>query len=544
MSAGMRAPTQGAAWRLRRAAAIVLIALLAALARAPPAFAHASLLRAEPADGAVVATAPARLRLFFNEPVSPLVFHLVGPDGTSVTPKVTAENATVTVAAPPAMPQGTHVLSWRVISADGHPVGGAVLFSIGAATGPPVAAAVATDPMVDAAIWAVRIAIYVGLFAGVGGAAFIALVAQARPLPGRAERIIHAAMLLGLVAAIISLGLQGLDALALPLERLLDPDAWASGFATSYGWTAALAALAMLIGLATLRVRTRLAGAVLAVGALVLVGAALAASGHASTAAPERVSRTVVLLHGICVAFWVGSLIPLWAIVRAGGHDDRALDRFSRLIPLPLAVLVGTGLYLAWVQLDRPDALWTTAYGEILSGKLLIVLALLSLAAANRFVLVPRLRAQPSAGAPLARSIAAESALVLLLLGAVAGWRFTPPPRALIAAEASSIHFHGGKAMAQIDVEPVRARGAEMSIEVLDGEFHPLAAKDVSILLSNAAAGIEPLRRDATLAQGTTWRIDDLRIPLAGRWSLRVDILVDDFDKETLEDDVLLPKAP
>ena len=133
---------------------------------------------------------------------------------------------------------------------------------------------------------------------------------------------------------------------------------------------------------------------------------------------------------------------------------------------------------------------------------------------------------------------------MLLLLGAVAGWRFTPPPRSLIAAEASSIHFHGGKAMAQIDVEPVRARGAEMSIEVLDGEFHPLAAKDVSILLSNAAAGIEPLRRDATLAQGTTWRIDDLRIPLAGRWSLRVDILVDDFDKETLEDDVLLPKAP
>jgi copper transport protein len=540
----MCAPSQEAASRLRGAITIVLIALAAAFARAPPALAHASLLRAEPADGEVVATAPARLRLFFNEPVSPLVFRLMGPDGSSVTPKVTAENATVTVAAPPAMRQGTHVLSWRVISADGHPVGGAVLFSIGAATGPPAAATVATDPAVAAAIWGARLAIYLGLFAGVGGAAFIGLVGPARPLPGRTESFIRAAMVLGFAAAIVSLGLQGLDALALPLARLLDPAAWASGFATSYGWTAALAALAMLTGLAALRLRTRLLAALLAAGALVLVGSALAASGHASTAAPERLSRTVVLVHGICVAFWVGSLVPLWAIVRAGGRDDRALDRFSRLIPLPLATLVGTGLYLAWVQLDRPDALWTTAYGEILSGKLIIVLALLFLAAANRFVLVPRLRAQPSGGAPLAQSIAAESALVLLLLGAVAGWRFTPPPRALIAAEAASIHFHGGKAMAQIDVEPVRARGAEMSIEVLDGEFRPLPAKEVSILLSNAAAGIEPLRRDATLAQGTTWHIDDLRIPLAGRWSLRVDILVDDFDKETLEDDVLLPKAP
>jgi copper transport protein len=188
--------------------------------------------------------------------------------------------------------------------------------------------------------------------------------------------------------------------------------------------------------------------------------------------------------------------------------------------------------------------LWTTAYGEILFRKLVLVVALLGLAAANRFALVPRLRKRPDVKAPLLASIAAESALVLAILGLVAGWRFTPPPRALIAAEPASIHFHGGKAMAQIDVEPVRARGAEVSIEVLDGEFRPLAVKQVTMFLANAGAGIEPIRRDATLAEGTTWRIDDLRIPLAGRWSLRVDILIDDFDKETLEDDVLLPRAP
>ena len=34
------------------------------------------------------------------------------------------------------------------------------------------------------------------------------------------------------------------------------------------------------------------------------------------------------------------------------------------------------------------------------------------------------------------------------------------------------------------------------------------------------------------------WSIDDLRIPLAGRWRLRVDILISDFDKEVLEDNV------
>jgi copper transport protein len=524
--------------------AMLLLALVALLARAPPALAHASLLRAEPADGEVVSAAPTALRLLFNEPVSPLVFRLVGPDGVAVTPMAAAENTTVTVVAPPAMRRGTHVLSWRVISADGHPVGGAVLFSIGAASSPPDAAALATDPAVEAAIWAARLAIYLGLFVGVGGAAFIALIAQARPLPGRVEVYVAAALALGLAATLLSIGLQGLDALALPLPRLTSADSWSGGFATPYGRTAVLAALAMTGGLIALRIGNRYLGILLASAALALVGRALASSGHASTTAPEAINRSVVFLHALCVAFWVGSLLPLIAIVRARGRDGGELDQFSRVIPLPLGALLASGLYLAWVELDRPDALWTTAYGEILSGKLVFVLALLGLAAANRFALVPRLRLTPQARWPLVLSIGAESALVLLVLTLVAGWRFAPPPRALIAAEPASIHFHGGKAMAQIDVEPVRARGAEVVIEVLDGEFRPLAAKEVTLFLANAAAGIEPVRRTATLAQGTTWHIDDVRIPLAGRWLLRVDILIDDFDKETLEDDVLLPRAP
>jgi len=441
------------------------------------------------------------------------------------------------------MPRGTHMLSWRVISADGHPVGGVVTFSIGAASGPPVAVLPATDPAVEIAIWAARVAIYLGLFVGAGGAAFVGLVADARPLPGRTEILIVGAIAVGLLATLLSPGLQGLDALALPLSRLPSPDVWSSGFATGYGSTVVLAASAMLIGLASLRVRRRMLDMLLAAGALILAGLALASSGHASTAPPQDLSRPAVFLHGACVAFWIGSLVPLLAIVRAG-RGGGELDRFSRMIPFPLAALLASGLSLAWIQLDRPDALWTTGYGEILLRKLVVVVVLLALAAANRFVLVPRFHKRPDAKAPLLASIATEAVLALAILILVAGWRFTPPPRALIAAEPALIHFHGGKAMAQIDVAPVRARGAEVSTQVLDGEFRPLAAKEVTISLANAAAGIEPIRRGATLAEGTTWRVDDLHIPLAGRWSLRVDILIDDFDKETLGDDVLLPKAP
>ena len=94
--------------------------------------------------------------------------------------------------------------------------------------------------------------------------------------------------------------------------------------------------------------------------------------------------------------------------------------------------------------------------------------------------------------------------------------------------------------MAQIEVEPVRARGAHVSMQVLDGEFRPFAAKEVTILLSKPAAGIEPVRRDAASVGTPNWRIDDLRVPVGGRWTLRVEILISDFEKEILEDDVLL----
>jgi copper transport protein len=484
------------------------------------------------------------LRLSFNEPVSPLVVRLIGPTGEAVSPAVKAENSTLTIAAPP-LRRGTYVLSWRVISADGHPVGGAVQFSIGASTASPALAALDTDPAVMVLIWATRLVIYLGLFVGIGGASFIVLIAQTRPLPGRTEGWIAGAMVGGLMASVLSLGLQGLDALALPLTQFWRPDVWMSGLATSYGRTALTAVLAPLLGLAAMRAaRPALAG-LCASCALACAGFALALSGHAATAEPQLVSRLAVFLHGVCIAFWVGSLVPLIAIVRDAKRGDGELAGFSRLIPVPLAMLIATGSYLAWAQLDRPDALWTTSYGEVLSGKLAAVLVLLGLAAANRYVLVPRLKARrPGAAGPLAASIATETVIALAILGTVAVWRFTPPPRALLAAEPASMHFHGGKVMAQIDVEPVRARGAEVSIAVLDGEFRPMAAKAVTIFLSNSAAGIEPVRRDANSQDNSNWRIDDLRIPIAGRWTLRVDILISDFEKETLEDDVLLPRAP
>jgi len=518
---------------------LAFIAVLLTVWLSPSAaFAHASLVRAEPADGAMLAETPKVLKLTFNEPVSVLVMRLIGPSGEVVAPTAVAENNVVTITAPQ-LREGSHVLSWRVVSADGHPVGGSFVFSIGTASGSGVAAS--RNTLARSALWAAKLAIYIGMILGIGGSFFQSWAGRA----GRTQaRTVCVALLVGgLIAAPLSVGLQGLDALDLPLSQLMLAEVWRAGWDTAYGLTALTAECAMLAGLLALAAPVPLGRALALVG-LLGIGLALLLSGHAGTVEPRWLTRSAVFFHGITVAFWIGALIPLVVAIRAGDRD--ALMRFSRLIPIPLAVLVATGCLLMFVQLDRVDALWTTRYGLVLTGKLALVAILVGLAAANRFALAPRFAARGSvpAGRPLATSIRIELALAVIILALVASWRFTPPPRALAASQQIALHVHGERVMAQIEIEPSRGRSAVMSVLLLDAELRPLTAKELTVVFSNVAAGIEPMRRQAVDEDGSNWRIDDVRIPVAGRWRLRVEILISDFEKIVIENDAELPRMP
>ncbi len=138
------------------------------------------------------------------------------------------------------------MLVWRVVSADGHPVGGSLIFSVGAPSvgGPPEAIAPAYRS-VQAALWLSKVVLYAGLFLGVGGAFFLAWIGSTSD---RARALILGVLRLGLIAASLSVGLQGLDALGLPLTALVRPSTWEAGFGTSYGNTVTAALLALLGG--------------------------------------------------------------------------------------------------------------------------------------------------------------------------------------------------------------------------------------------------------------------------------------------------------
>ncbi|MER8404786.1 copper resistance CopC/CopD family protein [Mesorhizobium sp. M0185] len=514
---------------------LAAIVLLATIAAPNAAFAHAALIKAEPADGAVLAQSPSQMSLTFSEPVSPLVLTLVRPDGTSIPlSSFRLSGQTVEIDNPQALTSGTHVLSWRVISADGHPVGGSVLFSVGAPSAAP-AASEAVDRELRTAIWIGKVFLYIGLFFGVGGAFALGWLAQG----GRSgQNMIVAAILCGLAAALLSLGFQGLDALGAPLALLAQPVIWQTALGTSFGWTVLIALMALALGLLSLVVSPADARP-LALAGLVGVGAALAASGHASAAEPQWLTRPMVFLHGVGIAVWAGALTPLGlALKRQPAEAGPLLRRFSRAILFVVAVLAAAGIVLAVIQVQTPSALVHTAYGRLLLLKLVLLVFLFTLAAINRFKLTaPAGAGETEVERRLARSIFIELLIVVAIFGVAAGWRFTPPPRALAiaAAQPASVHIHTLQAMADLSIAPGHTGPAAASIFIMTGDFGPLDAKQLTLVLSKPDSGIEPIKRPATNPGDGTWRVDDLVIPVAGRWTARLDILVSDFEMVKIE---------
>jgi copper transport protein len=393
-----------------------------------------------------------------------------------------------------------------------------------------------TDIAVRVAIWVSRVLIYLSLLFGVGGAFFRHWL-RSEAAPMTSTKVLVAVLLVALPVLPLSLGLQGLDSLAVPLRALSQSNVWVTGTQSAFGVTILLALAAVALSLGSLCLSASW-GRSFSLLALICAGLALAASGHASTARPRLLTAPTVFLHAIGVAFWFGALIPLMATLHGSATAVTAtLLRFSRAIPFVLVPLILAGVTLAIIQLDmRIDALWTTAYGQVLSLKLLLLIPLFGLAALNRYKLTPSI-AQGDTGAQrsMLRSMAVEIFLACMILAVVALWRFTPPVRALARGESFFTHLHTERAMANVTIAPAHVGPVDITIELETTDERPLAAMEVSATLANPQAGVEPITRPAVRVEEARWSVSGVTIPVPGRWTLTLDILISDFDKVRID---------
>lgn len=407
---------------------LVIAAGLLAMAPASPAFAHASIVSAEPSDGASLAESPKELRLRFAERVSLRFSAIQLIDSNARTIDAPALQLTrpepdvLALALPPLQP-GSYTVFYRTLSeTDGHFTRGWLVFGVGAA--PPHRAdlgAIEPSPLFLEALlrWS-----FLGFLLTLVGAVAVVAVVLDRPgmVPGSVARLRRVACRRIVVMAAIcaSLGcFAGLGQLwyqALTLQADSEGSDVALGAAvdlllgTRWGniWflrelLLATAAAAMILfyrsqpvtfadgfssrrhtdgGVAVDRVSRHLPWRVAALSTALAV-AAQTLMGHAA-GLPERAMLAVAadLVHLLAAGVWVGGILTLAVgflpqlkreetdfalLVRAGWGP------FSRPAAIAVTLLVATGLFSLGQQVASVDALIGTSYGLVLIAKIALV---------------------------------------------------------------------------------------------------------------------------------------------------------------------------
>jgi copper transport protein len=133
---------------------LLLLVMMLGLGLAPKGVgAHASLLTAVPEVNSKLQVAPQSIRLTFNERLDNGLFYIKVFDqqGDEVAnePAKMAEQQTVVEIPLPKLGEGIYIISYHVISADGHPVSGSYPMTIGNPPQPTAAPATNTSPVLD-----------------------------------------------------------------------------------------------------------------------------------------------------------------------------------------------------------------------------------------------------------------------------------------------------------------------------------------------------------------------------------------------------------
>ena len=418
--------------RLLAVAALVVTLLVVGAA---PAFAHATLLTTAPQNGAIYDTAPSQVKLRFSEAVEVSLGGIRVYDsdrqrvvtGSPEHPGGTGSEVAVSL---PKLSNGTYVVTWRVISADSHPVEGAFTFQVGpdATLNPKAAQGVAVRLLASTGgsttvgvLYGIdRAALFGSLALLIGGAVFLVVVWPRGRRDRRASRVVWAGWIGVLVSTVLGIALEGIYAAALPLSKIFDPTVFRAVLDTRFGRVslARLALLALAYPLLRVLLRGVRAGsgspvdeegarplpAWWLVGAgLVGVGLALTPglAGHAATGIQTGTAIPADLVHVSAMACWLGGLVVLLVAVLPRGDADElreVLPRYSLLGLGAIVALILSGGYQAWRQVGTLDALKTTDYGHLLIAKLVAFAALVVVAAFSRDTVNRRFRDVPISG--------------------------------------------------------------------------------------------------------------------------------------------------
>jgi copper transport protein len=525
--------------------------ILAALAvPASPASAHAVLVGTSPAIGSVVATPPNQVVLTFTESVDPIEgkVRVIAPDGSPEdTGQARATGTQLVIPLKVSGTQGTYLVTYRVLSADSHPVSGAFTYSVGAPSpgGPPRVDVGNADagPVIRTVFPVVRWVGYVGLLLLVGPVLMLAVL-----WPQRLDRT-------GPIRT-IWLG-AGLVALATIVELLLQVPYVAGGglgdiraadvqevLSSQYG-TAHLIRLGVL-GAALLLIRPIVRGkgwgadrVLLAVLATIGV-ATWSVSGHPSASPVPMVTVLADMIHIASMSVWLGGLAMLVAFLlpRANPVELGAIvPVWSGWATYAVSALILTGVAQALIEVGSVDALVSTTYGWLVVAKLALVAVVLGVASLSRRLVEPVAKEDGRAGRRLRTVVFAEAVVALAVLGVTSVLVQTTPARTAAAQSAvpsvQDARMEDKLFTLTVDMQPSTVGNNEIHMYATTPDGRPSDVQEWLVRAEKPDGGIEPI--DALVLRVTPdHATGTINLPVAGTWTFSFTLRVSEIDQSTV----------
>ncbi len=568
----------------RRALTVAVAGLLLAPAGAS---AHAVVERTSPAQGTVVEAPPELVAFYFSEPVEASfgavrVFDAQGEQveaGDLVRPDDRSD--AVGAELPSELGDGTYTATFRVVSADSHPVSGGFVFSIGAPGADPEQTVSElldeseAGPVTDVAFAADRFVGYAAIGVALGAIVFLlvafAPAATSPTVPVGAEaafgrafrRLLWLAIGVGLVATLMAIPLQGANAGGIGFFEALDPDRLADVAETRFGEAMLIRAGAWIALAVVLAAAWRPSAIGPPAWALYPVGAALgllavtpALSGHARTQDPVAVLFPADVVHVVAMGVWLGGLVTLLAAVpaatRAIEPGERTpllgavLRRFSALALGAVVALAVTGTIQAVIEVGSFADMVETGFGRMVTAKILLFAALVGLGWANRGRLLPALDRLAEAGSEpgrvglaVRRNLRLEAGLIAVVLAVTAVLVSYAPPSDSVAGPASGRTEVGGNIL-EYTVDPARVGANQLHLYLFDAadgsQFD--GAKEVTVRAVHEEKRIGPLDVEVRRAGPGHFVAPAAPFGVPGDWTVTVEVRTSRFDQQQAEFEV------
>jgi copper transport protein len=538
--------------RLLKLAGVLAAAVMALLLCAPQAFAHAVVVSSDPADGSRLPKAPAAVTIRFDESVGLKLGYLkvIDSAGRPVAAGTVShpggDGAAITVPLKSGLGDGSYLASFRVVSADSHPIAGSIRFVVG--NGPlNVNSGPSGTAKVDRGVQAGLAASHWLSFAGialVGGSWLIFSIWPSGQRRQGIRRAIWSGWTFAAVGAVGEFVLQGPYAAGSSLSTLTHPDLLDATLHVNAGQLLSLRMV--LIGVLGVVITALLgdddrrrptwgpeAAAIVGVGIVVT----FAASGHSQSANPRWLAVLIAALHLTAMIVWLGGLVVLLiaATSRAADEQDElaaGLPIFSRVALASVATLAVTGTIMAWREVGTVDAIATTWYGRLVLVKVGLFVAIVLLGYLARRVLN-----RPVEGggtlARLRRVLLSEVVVGAAVLAATGVLIAQSPGKVALAAERSKPRQLAvsvtTKAQARVEVNPGSHGVVEVSVELV-GDITPIALTATASLPSRQ---LGPIRVSLQSTGAKTYTASGVNLPVAGTWELTLTVQTSEFDATT-----------